>query len=366
MNSEPAPAISATTRSTLAASLLSNTVAVAAAIVVALPLLRYLHDAWMPGWALLCGTLAALGTYPLRRSYAEFPVYLRRPLAAVTVLLATNLAVWATLFRQPSSYWLLRWREATTLALAIVALGLALSAVIYSHARMRREIEAAREREAALREAALRAQLRALQAQINPHFLFNAFNALAELAYDDPEVAEQLVSDLAFLLRYSLRSSAQATVSLAQEIEAVDRYLRVEGIRLGDRLRIERHVDPAALDVAVPGLLLQPLVENAVQHAVAPRTGGGSIRIEIVREPDSVRIAVVDDGPGLPPAIEASLPRLADRPSVASPDVQLGTGGAGGGLANVMQRLALSYRGRAQVTTRSLRPGLHIEMRIPT
>lgn len=352
-------------RASLLGVLAADVMLAAAGSGLAAVLLRYLHDTWMPGWAMLCGALAGLGVHWLRGSYASFPAYLRRFLTAGTLLLATVITVWATLFREPTSYWLLRWREASTLGLLMIVLGLALTAVIYSHARMRSEIEQAREREAALREAALHAQLRALQAQINPHFLFNAFNALAELTHDDPAVAEQLVSDLAFLLRYSLRSSAQETVPLAQELEAVDRYLRVERIRLGDRLRVEREVDEEALAVAVPGLLLQPLVENAVQHAVAPRPEGGSIRMVVERDGATVRIAVEDDGPGLPESLYATLDRLAHLPSPGPPDPAIGTAGAGGGLANVLQRLALRYRGQARVTTRRLEPGFRIELRIP-
>lgn len=332
--------------------------------ILSLLLLWYLHGTWQPGWALLCGSLAGFGLRRVvRPSYSTFPPYLRNPLGAGIVVLGTVVASWATLGRQPSSYWLLRWREAVTLPILAAALGLGLAGVIYSHARMRAEIEAARSREAALREATLRARLKALQAQINPHFLFNAFNALAELTHDDPAVAEQLVEDLAHLLRYSLRSSA-GTVRLGQELEAVDRYLRVEQARLGPRLRVTREVAPEALAVRVPGLILQPIVENAVQHAVAPRPEGGEVNIRIERGPDGVTIQVGDDGPGLPEATLARLDlSLVD--ATESLDIAAGSGGAGGGLANVLQRLALGYRGKATFSARRLEPGTLIEMGLP-
>jgi LytS/YehU family sensor histidine kinase len=223
---------------------------------------------------------------------------------------------------------------------------------------MRSEIEEARAREAELRESTLRAQLRALQAQINPHFLFNAFNAVAELVHDDPDVAEQLVGDLAHMLRYSLRSSAQDRVPLSQEIEVTERYLRVEKARLGDRLRVHRDIDPEVTDLLVPGLLLQPLVENAVQHAVASRVEGGDVAIEIRRVGEEVVVAVRDDGPGLPGGL---LPPSVEEGSTGS----RGTGGAGGGLANVARRLELAYRGSATLAAEELEPGTRIEMRIP-
>jgi sensor histidine kinase YesM len=340
--------------------LIEDLLAAGGGALIALLLLRYLHDAWQPGWALICGLVAGVGLRRLAQpGFETFPPYLRQPLTVVAVALGTIVATWATLALQPSAYWLLRWREAATLFLLAVVLGLALVAVTYTHTRMRREIEEARAREAALREATLRAQLRALQAQINPHFLFNAFNALAELVHDDADVAERLVGDLAHMLRYSLRSSAQDRVPLAQEIEATERYLRVEKARLGDRLRIDREIEPELTDLLVPGLLLQPLVENAVQHAVATRAGGGTVTIEIRREGDEAVIAVRDDGPGLP---AERLPTVLDGSGAA---LARGTGGAGGGLANVARRLELAYRGEASLTAETLDPGTRIEMRIP-
>ena len=305
----------------------------------------------------MCGLVAGIGLRRLAQpGFDTFPPYLRQPLSLVTVLLGTIVASWATLALEPSSYWLLRWREATTLFLLAIVLGLALVAVTYTHTRMRSEIEEAREREAELRESTLRAQLRALQAQINPHFLFNAFNALAELVHDDADVAEQLVGDLAHMLRYSLRSSAQERVPLAQEIEVTERYLRVEKARLGERLRVSRKIDPEVTDLLVPGLLLQPLVENAVQHAVASRAEGGQITVAIRRVGEEVVVAVDDDGPGLPPGL---------LPPQEGGGSKRGTGGAGGGLTNVARRLELAYRGNATLTAEDLSPGTRIEMRIP-
>ena len=217
-----------------------------------------------------------------------------------------------------------------------------------------------------MREAALQERLKALQAQINPHFLFNAFNALAELTHDDPAVAEQLVGDLAHLLRYTLRSSAEDTVPLFRELQAVGHYIRVEKARLGERLRFEQDVDPAALQRSLPGLVLQPLVENAVQHAVATRAEGGTVRITVECTTDTLVVRVEDDGPGLPDELQRRLANSAGDSSLAAVKLSPGTGGAGGGLANVLQRLALRYRGAATLVATELDPGTRIEMRIPS
>ena len=339
---------------------------------MAVLLLYYLHNQWLLHWALGCGVVA--GVF-LRRAvaptYMTFPPFLRRPLNLAVVMLGTIVAVWGTLAAprwNQLAYWYERGLEAAYLAGAGVLLGLGIAAAVYTHSRMRREVEEHRMREAALQETALRAQLKALQAQINPHFLFNAFNALAELAHDDPDLAEELIGDLAHLLRYSLRTSAVEAVPLSQELEAVERYLRVERARLGARLRVEENVDDSVVDALVPGLILQPLVENAIQHAVAPRPEGGLVRIEITGNRDEIEIVVEDDGPGVPEQVREKLRGFAAVAALAGIEraVSEGTAGAGGGLSNVQQRLALSYRGAAQMSIdESSSGGSRVEIRVP-
>lgn len=340
--------------------------------VVALLLLRYLHEDWLIAWAIGCGVVAGV---ILRRAieptYETFPNFLRRPLNLAMVLLGTIVAVWGTLAAPRYSswaYWTAHRFEALYLAGAGALLGLGVAASVYTHARMRNEVEESRIRESALRETALRAQLRALQAQINPHFLFNALNAMAELTHDDPDRAEELIEDLSFLLRYSLRSSAVETVPLSQELEAVDRYLRIERARLGSRLVVERKVDEGVTQTHVPGLILQPLVENAVQHAVAVRPEGGRVLIEVRSEDAGLRIIVEDDGPGLPEEVREQLSGFAAVAALAGVDraLDVGTAGAGGGLGNVQKRLALSYRGAARMSfLRSEEGGSRIEIEVP-
>lgn len=335
---------------------------------VALLLLRFAHDLWQPGWALSCGIFGGvLVRRAVAPSYSSFPDFLQRPLNVGVMLVGTVLASWGTIVGAGVPYVLAHYWAAVGLPLVAGLLGLAIAAAVYTHARMRREVEEHRVREAVLRERALRARLKALQAQINPHFLFNSFNAVAELTHDDPDRAERMVADLSHLLRYSLRTSASGTVPLIQELEAVDRYLRVERARLGDRLRVDRQVDEAVVDTSIPGLILQPLVENAVQHAVAPRPEGGRVRIRICGDGHRVEIAVEDDGPGLPPEVERRVRNLleTDDPG-ALQSGSGGTSGAGGGLVNVLQRLALGYRGAAVVSIgESRNSGFRICISVP-
>ncbi|MDP7111905.1 MAG: histidine kinase [Myxococcota bacterium] len=251
--------------------------------------------------------------------------------------------------RFPLPYWALRWRELVSVAGLLLVGGLAVTALVYTYHRLAVEVERREAQMAQLREAGLHARLSALQAQINPHFLFNALNSLAELVHGDPDEAERHVGDLAHLLRYSLRSSASGLVPLEHELVAVDRYLSLERVRLGDRLRVDVDVDPALGSTQVPGLSLQPLVENAVRHAVAARSEGGTLRVTAVAEEGGLRIAVEDDGPGLPDEVRARLAAVASAEPGAAP-APAGTGGAGGGLANVQQRMMLSYPGSGGLT----------------
>ena len=207
---------------------------------------------------------------------------------------------------------------------------------------------------AAERRAAVEAKLRALQAQIRPHFLFNTFNALSELIHEDPDAADDLVTDLAHLLRYSLRSSAEGEVPLSAELDAIARYLRIERARFGDRLQVAVDVPSALLEHRVPGLILQPLVENAVQHGIAPRSEGGSIRISARAGSDGLVLVVEDDGPGLPPEV------------IDGSATGLGTGGHGGGFANVRHRLGLRFGGAARLDAVAVPTGgTRIEMHLP-
>jgi hypothetical protein len=159
-----------------------------------------------------------------------------------------------------------------------------------AHAAERRALEA--------QVGAREAELRALRAQLNPHFLFNSLNSINALVGSDPEGARRMCEGLGDFMRRTLSLGGRPAVSLAEEIALVDRYLEIERVRFGPRLAVERAIEPAAEGCAVPPLLLQPLVENAVKHGVAGRVGGGTVRIAAQREGARLVVAVenpVDD-----------------------------------------------------------------------
>jgi two-component system LytT family sensor kinase len=186
------------------------------------------------------------------------------------------------------------------------------------------------------------AELRALQSQINPHFLFNALNTLYGTIPRESSTARRMVLNLADIFRYFLQSD-KTYVTLAEEMQIVRAYLEVEQSRLGDRLTVEIQVDDAALPVSIPVLSIQPLVENAIKHGVAQRTEPGFVRITARHGRDDLRITVENSGPPLP----QSAP------------------GAGVGLENVRRRLAICYGTGSDLRT-DFRPETAIvELRIP-
>ena len=160
-----------------------------------------------------------------------------------------------------------------------------------------------REREvraAQLRTQLTQAQLQSLKMQLHPHFLFNTFNTISSLMHKNVDDADRVLALLGDLLRYSLHNVGVQEVTLREEIDFLQRYLEIEHTRFEDRLRVKISVEPDVLDFKVPNLILQPLVENAIRYAVAPRATGGSIEISARQVIGSLKISVVDDGPGLP------------------------------------------------------------------
>lgn len=186
-----------------------------------------------------------------------------------------------------------------------------------------------RRRRAELQGLATRAELQALRAQINPHFLFNSLNALYGLIPRAAAEARRTVVNLAEIFRYLLQGNRQQ-VPLEEELRTVQAYLEVERIRLGSRLAIQIDVGRQALQVEIPALSIQPLVENAVKHGIGRKAEGGSIGLEAAVEDGALKVTVSDDGPGF----QSSGPRE-----------------NGQGLENVRRRLRLCYgeQGRLQV-----------------
>jgi two-component system LytT family sensor kinase len=161
-----------------------------------------------------------------------------------------------------------------------------------------RELGAAR-----LESRLARAELQALKAQFHPHFLFNTLNTISALVRQEPLAAERMVSRLGELLRTSVDSHPAEEVPLEQELDFIDRYLEIEETRFGDRLRVERRIDASAREALVPHLLLQPLVENALRHGVAPIRAGATVTIRAERRDATLHLEVRDDGAGAPPPL---------------------------------------------------------------
>ncbi|MFE2427848.1 sensor histidine kinase [Streptomyces sp. NPDC059373] len=146
----------------------------------------------------------------------------------------------------------------------------------------------------------MEAELRALRAQISPHFVYNSLTAIASFVRTDPDQARELLLEFAELTRYSLRRHGQFS-TLAEELRSVDRYLRLERARFGDRLRVDLLIAPEVLPVAVPFLCLQPIVENAVRHGLGPKPAPGRVTIRAVDAGAECWISVEDDGVGMDP-----------------------------------------------------------------
>jgi len=192
----------------------------------------------------------------------------------------------------------------------------------------------ARARETAeVRAALAQAELRALRAQVQPHFLFNTLNSIASLIPVDPKAAEEMTTRLSELFRHALSASERETVPLAEELAFVQAYLDIERVRFGGKLRVETRVERGLESFPVPSLLLQPVVENAVRHAISPRAEGGVIRIEARKDGDRLVLTVEDDGPGMSdPAVARVLEEGREK------------GGRGFGLFALRERLRASGR----------------------
>ena len=151
-----------------------------------------------------------------------------------------------------------------------------------------------------------RAQLQALKMQLHPHFLFNTHHAiLALMLKHENETAIKMLTRFSDLLRLTLDNTGDQTVSLKQELEFLHCYLEIQKMRFQDRLRVHMDIDPQVLSAQVPNLILQPLVENAIQHGIASHSSAGLIEVTALRENDRLKLEVCDDGPGLPEDLAA-------------------------------------------------------------
>jgi len=207
-------------------------------------------------------------------------------------------------------------------------------AAILETVRLRDERRRQEERERELRWLAERAELKALRAQINPHFLFNTLSVIAGLLHYQPELADETIERLAQIFRYTLRRSASEWVPLGEEVEFVTAYLGIEQARFGDRLRLEFDVDPGVAHFQIPAMSIQPLIENAIKHGISAAEGAGSVGLRVAEQPGgALLVEVSDSGPGFPPGF--SLESSGD--------------GHGHGMRNVAERLRGYYGDRAQL-----------------
>lgn|GEM_PF-2538167 len=190
---------------------------------------------------------------------------------------------------------------------------------------LRDEYEQQARREQDLRELAARSELKALRAQINPHFLFNALNIAVDLTTDDPKLAEETLVNLSHVFRYALEATKRETVRLGEELDFIRAYLEIEHARFEDKLSFEITVSDECRGLMVPPMLIQPLVENAIRHGIAPKIGGGRVTVDIRWNSGTVRVRVADDGIGFDPQLIES------------------RSGSGIGLANVRERVARLY-----------------------
>jgi two-component system LytT family sensor kinase len=201
-------------------------------------------------------------------------------------------------------------------------------------ARERERIELSR-REASLMHQLVDAELRALRAQINPHFLFNSLNTIAALVHQDPALAESMTLRLARIFRYVLTQTEKYFSPVHEEIDFLRAYLDIEQMRFGDRLRVRFDVAEAVADQPIPSLILQPLVENAIKHGFSPKLGPCQLVVRCAAHEEGLALSVEDDGVGAPP----DAPRQAPTSGI--------------GLRNVRERLATVYGARARLSFES-------------
>ena len=219
------------------------------------------------------------------------------------------------------------WLQALVWVAAPISVGIALK--VWNTLRLEMSLEEQK-------RLVLEARLDALQRQINPHFLFNTLNSIAALVRSQPEAARSMTVKLANILRALLKEH-DAYVPLREELKFTDDYLDIEVVRFGaDKLRVEKEIDPRTLDVLVPSILLQPLIENSIKHGLEPRIHGGTVTLRSRLEGDRISIEVADDGVG-----------------ISNGASKLRRGGGGIGMKNVKERLEVLYGNQARFNVAS-------------
>ncbi|PZM96602.1 MAG: sensor histidine kinase [Actinobacteria bacterium] len=210
---------------------------------------------------------------------------------------------------------------------------------------------------ASSRERLAQAEVRALRAQISPHFIYNALTAIASFVRTDPERARELILEFAEFTRYSFRTHGEFT-TLAEELRSIDRYLTIERARFGDRLQVRLQIAPEVLPVSLPFLCLQPLVENAIRHGLSRKPGVGTVSIEALDAGAECHITVEDDGVGMDPAVLIA--------GITNPAANSDESGQHVGLSNVDERLRAVFGDQfGLVVETGLGAGTKVSMRVP-
>ena len=236
-----------------------------------------------------------------------------------------------------------RWNDAPLLLLATYAstyFCITLPLKVWNNTRNEAKLEAQH-------RLLMQARLDALASQINPHFLFNTLNSVSSLIRINPEQARNMVMRLARIMRRRLRNQ-EHFAPLRDELDFVDDYLSIELVRFGDKLRVVKHIDPATLDMLVPSMLLQPLIENSIRHGISSKVDGGTVTLRAAHSNGRLLIEVEDDGVGIP---EARLANIFEQ---------------GVGVSNVKERLKVLYNQdhRMRIDSKAGR-GTRIEIELP-
>lgn len=309
--------------------------------------------------AFIYAPVGMLLTWPLRwlfRVFWEKPLALQVTIAALassTVAVAFAIAriYIYTRFFPESMAEVTDWREYLWEIVFTLYVMIAWS-TLYFGVKYYRMSKQQKDRVLKAKAIAHQAQLKMLRYQLNPHFLFNTLNAISTLILSERnENANRMLSRLSAFLRYSLDSDPMQKVTLKQELDALNLYLNIEKLRFDSRLHLQFDVSQQASQMRVPSLILQPLIENAIKYAIAPKEDGGTIRIAAEVEFDQrLKIVVEDDGPG-----------------VDLESIKTHADGRGVGLANVRERLRVLYGDGQSFELNNAQPhGLRVTMRIPS
>ncbi len=275
---------------------------------------RSLVEWWL--WALATPVVVALAR--------RFPLHSGRVPLNVAVHAVAGLALAIAMTQADRELFRMITGIRTYFLLSTVALYVAVYAGIVAASHGVEYYRRSRERDQ-LEARLVEARLQLLAMQLQPHFLFNTLNTIAELVHDDPDAADAMIAHLSALLRRTLQLGTATEISVIEEIELVRRYIAIQQARFGNRLHVSIDLDGRATTARVPALLLQPIVENAIRHGLATRLDAGRIVIRVRSEEAWLTFTVMDDGGALGTSVE------------------------GVGLGNTRARLDAMYSGRARL-----------------